>query len=138
MNNSIQQTLIINAPIQTVWKVLTHTQLWWEGMTLEPKLDGTFQEMWDDGEEEKITSGKVLKFDAPNLLELSWKDEEWPDYTIVTFSLKSLNEDETELSFTHNGWEIFSPQVAEKLIKEHIHGWEFHLEELQEVSETRD
>jgi uncharacterized protein YndB with AHSA1/START domain len=136
MQNVIENKLTIKAPIQTVWKVLTHTQLWWEGMTLDPKLGGEFKEIWDDGEDEKVTSGKILVFDAPNTLQLSWKDEEWPDYTEVTFALKAISEEETELFFKHSGWKVFSPKYAESLMKQHRSGWDFHLEELQEVAET--
>lgn len=130
---SITAQITIKTPITRVWSVLLDPPQWWDGVTLEAQVGGTFKEQWD----ENITSGKVLEWRPNRTLVLSWKDTDWPGYTRVSILLSSKNSSTTTVSLAHEGWDIFEKEHRKSLISAHRMGWKAHLNALKVACEAR-
>jgi uncharacterized protein YndB with AHSA1/START domain len=125
----------IDAPRDSVWRALTEEEaivVWWGGyVSLDARPGGNFEERWTgDGGKEVVTSGEVVRLDAPRILELTWTDDDWYGSTHVLFQLEQTA-DATHLTPTHSGWEALPSSSRERLIREHASGWSHHMESLQ-------
>lgn len=117
----------IDASPEAVWKALTDpgkiSQWWGEGVKIEPRVGGRFEEPWTDENDRRIlTFGEVLCVEPGRELQLSWKDEDWPAFTQVTFRLETEGE-QTVFTVIHEGWERLEGLDVEKLIADHRAGW---------------
>ena len=124
----------IGAPRDTVWRVLIEEERiakWWgDHISFDACLGGHLTERWTDAEgREVLTTGEVVRLDAPRVLELAWADDDWDKPTRVLFRLKEAA-DATRLMLTHSGWEAFSSSSRERLIREHASGWTRHMTNL--------
>ncbi|WP_046179815.1 SRPBCC family protein [Domibacillus tundrae] len=94
----IQQTVILDAPIEKVWaKTATAEGLeeWFMPNNFRPEAGQEFHLQSPFGP----SPCKVLEIDPPNRLSFSWDTEGW----IVTFLLKEI-EEKTEFTVIHSGW----------------------------------
>ena len=95
----IRKTIIINAPIEKVWKAVATAEGiagWWMPSTFEPIL----------GHEFILHAGqfgdspcKVTEIDPPNRVSFDWA-RDWH----ITFELKNLD-GKTEFTLIHSGWD---------------------------------
>ena len=95
----IRKTIILNAPIEKVWKAVATSEgiaAWWMPKTFEP----------EHGKEFILHAGpfgdspcKVTELDPPNTLSFDW-GKDWQ----LTFQLKELG-NQTEFTLIHAGWD---------------------------------
>jgi uncharacterized protein YndB with AHSA1/START domain len=116
----------IDAPRDRVWRALTEEEQiaeWWGGyVSLVARPGGRLTERWtDSGGREVITSGEVVRLNAPQTLELTWADDDWDESTRVLFQLEETA-DGTHLTLEHSGWEAFPSSLREELIRAHASG----------------
>jgi uncharacterized protein YndB with AHSA1/START domain len=119
-----------------VWAALTSPEAigaWWGGdVRLEPKAGGAFREEWIDGTGRKVvTIGTVNRFEPPELLELSWADEDWPQATQVSMNVEPVADAKTVLRLDHRGWSVLPADRRQQLIEQHAAGWHHHLRNLE-------
>ena len=124
----------INVPRDRVWRALTEEEQiaeWWGGyVSLDARPGGRLTERWtDSGGREVITSGEVVRLNAPQTLELTWADDDWDESTRVLFQLEEAA-DGTHLTLEHSGWEAFPSSLREELICAHASGWSQHVANL--------
>ena len=128
----------INVPRDRVWRALTEEEQiaeWWGGyVSLVARPGGRLTERWtDSGGREVITSGEVVRLNAPHTLELTWADDDWDESTRVLFQLEETA-DGTHLTLEHSGWEAFPSSLREELIRAHASGWSQHVANLAAYS----
>ncbi|MET3698573.1 uncharacterized protein YndB with AHSA1/START domain [Bacillus oleivorans] len=95
----IRKTIIIDAPIEKVWKAVATSEGiegWWMPNTFEPVL----------GHEFILHAGpygdspcKVTELDPPNRVGFDW-DRDWH----VVFELNKVDDEKTEFTLIHSGW----------------------------------
>ncbi len=118
------------APVSRLWEVLIMPASWWgSDVRLDPQPGGLFHEPWRDEAGPHHTRGKVLKCDAPHLISLSWRDDDWSFSTQVTLRLSECGVGST-LQLHHTGWEAAPASARNALLDGHLRGWAFHLENL--------
>lgn len=128
-------------PVEEVWACLVgndHIRRWWyEDVELEPVVGGRFREPYRtrDGAR-KVTSGRVLEVEAPNLIRLSWADEDWPVDTEVCVRLRATPGG-TRLELEHRDWQKFPSDRATLLCDAHAAGWDYHLDNFRAYVEAR-
>ncbi len=131
--NRIQIQLELPVPIKWVWALLTereHIDQWWgEHVKLESGVGGKFIEAWSDGNRDVITSGNITHYDPPNVLAITWADDDWSGDTRVVFQLSEQDE-ATQLLIEHSGWQIHPEPKRSNLIDDHAEGWTQNLENL--------
>ena len=125
---SIRHSILINAPIQTVWRILTtpeHVAVWVGAVGFQPQVGAEFefhappQGNWDG-----ITHSKVLHLDPPHRLVFTWGVPNSP-ITEVEFTLREVGV-QTEVTLVHSGWDQFPPEV--KPIWDGLNqGWSGHV-----------
>jgi len=119
----IRKTMILNAPIEKVWKAVATSEgigAWWMPNTFEPILGHQF--VLHTGQFGDSPC-KVTELDAPNRLAFDW-DEDWH----VSFELKELEDEKTEFTLIHSGWDPEKHKVIrgimdggwEKIVKEKL------------------
>ena len=136
--SSIQIWLELPLTLEKTWTLLTeqrHLDTWWKGVRLETHIGGKFIEKWSNGEREVVTFGKVLRYDPPNLLILTWADDDWTQSTQVIFQLTE-HDKTTHLNLKHTDWHIHQQPERSKLIADHAEGWSQNLESLKTYAST--
>lgn len=138
-HQKIHAEVTLDITLQRVWNLLTepdHLVNWWgDHVSIEPKLNGTFCEVWFDGERKVTTSGKVTTWNPPEKLALTWADDDWQVETTVSFALMQTGE-ETLLIFKHSGWDQFPLHLQDKLINAHKDGWSTYLKQLEKYAQA--
>jgi uncharacterized protein YndB with AHSA1/START domain len=121
---------------EEVWSALTSPEAiaaWWgKHVSFAPRAGGAFRQEWtDEAGRTVITSGIVSRSERPELLELSWANEDWPHETRVAFILEPMSEERTLLRLEHRGWSGLPADRQEQLIEQHKAGWHHHLRALE-------
>ena len=125
----IRLEVVLDAPVERVWRALCEPHEWWPGTVLEARPGGGFREHWTAaGGVPMLTSGTVLACEPPRLLRLSWRDEDWPAATEVEFACQPTSASTTALVLTHRAWDVLSD--GGDLRSQHESGWAVHLDEL--------
>jgi len=126
MNILVRKRIVINAPLAHVFAVFTERHdAWWprahhigarEKFTamLEPRMGGRWFERGDDGSE--CNWGRVLAWDPPNRLLLSWEiNAEWkPDPSVASeVEIKFIAEDSerTRVELEHRKLEAYGDKA---------------------------
>ncbi len=103
---NIQQTVIINAPIQKVWEQVSTAEgiaAWFMPNDFIAEVGHEFHLQSPFGP----SPCKVTEIEPPHRLSFTWDTEGW----FVTFNLKELGE-KTEFTLIHGGW-----KESDELIK---------------------
>lgn len=127
--HSIQIQLELPVPTEQVRTLLTeqkHIDQWWGNVRLEPNAH-KFTEVWFNSNRKVITSGTITRYDPPNVLALTWADNDWSNDTRVEFRLSEQTK-RTRLVLTHSQWQAFSKTERLKLLADHAEGWTQNLE----------
>ena len=118
------------------WDALTRAEAiaaWWgDHVALDPTPGGAFRETWTDGRRSVVTSGRVPRFEPPQILALTWADDDWPAPTQVVFTLREQPDASTRVLLEHGGWEALTGRDRRGLIAAHAAGWQAHLEALRD------
>jgi uncharacterized protein YndB with AHSA1/START domain len=118
----------LNAPPERVWRALTdraELTLWLTDTTIEPRVGGSVLVDWGDAGR---TTGTVLAWQPPELLEYSWVWEDVQD-SVLRLELRPEG-DGTHLTLEHRA---VAPQVAWDMGS----GWHAFLDGLADVVEGR-
>ncbi|MFT9847757.1 SRPBCC family protein [Aneurinibacillus sp. REN35] len=96
----IRKTIVLNASIEKTWKAVATSEgiaSWWMPNTFEPVL----------GQDFILQSGqfgdspcRITELDPPNRVGFDWGTE-WH----VVFELKKLEDEKTEFTLIHSGWD---------------------------------
>lgn len=120
----IQQTVVLNAPIQKVWDIVSTAEgiaSWFMENDFEPKAGHEFHIQSPFGP----SPCKVIEIEAPHRLSFTWDTEGW----VVTFQLKEMG-DKTEFTLIHGGWKEADAIIAKAnersaVIRERMNqGWD--------------
>lgn len=131
----IKQTIIIEAPIEKVWAVVSTAkgiEAWFMPNNFEPKVGYEFHLQSPFGP----SPCKVLEIDEPNRLTFSWDTDGW----IVSFILKELDS-KTEFTLIHGGWKdaneiIGKANEKSSVIRDRMgQGWGGIVDKLKKVVE---
>ncbi|MFY4776600.1 SRPBCC family protein [Metabacillus sp. RGM 3146] len=134
----IHQTIIINAPIQEVWKVISTSEgiaQWQMPNTLTSELGAQFTftsppiQEWDG-----IIYSTLVEYNPPIKLSYTWKTNVIKEELMVTFELEAKS-DQTVLRLSHTGWSKCS---SDKLFVRNMldKGWaENGLENMKKIVE---
>ena len=76
-----------------------------------PKLGGRYYERFKDGSEFVI--GHITQYEPPHKLAFSWAGRDWPPGESLFELSFDANDDGTQLTLTHSGFEIFGEEAAE-------------------------
>ncbi len=138
MDNRLQLKRTIASSIESIFKALTDPEelkQWFapEGMTtpivnFKPKIGSSYRICMQGKDGKQYCSvGKIQELEEPIKLVLSWKWEGVDSKeTLLTFSLKKVDENVTELILIHEGF------TSEKDMGEHKKGWTTALNKLEE------
>ncbi|NMD71104.1 SRPBCC domain-containing protein [Bacillus sp. DNRA2] len=94
----IQQSVIINAPIEKVWEKVSSAEgisAWFMPNDFKPEVGYEFHIQSPFGP----SPCKVTELSPPHRLSFTWDTDGW----ILTFILKELGE-QTEFTVVHGGW----------------------------------
>ncbi len=144
----IRKEIEIGAPIERVWHFVGTQEgslarhrgegvpgrVEYETETLEARVGGRYELRGVyEGASFRIV-GEVLAYDPPQLLALSWREEQWPVETLVRFRLKE-DAGRTHLTVIHNGFEHLPVEYRERALKEYEAGRKRGLDVLKDVLE---
>ena len=143
MTDTIEREISIQAPIATVWNVITQPEYisQWFGSQVDidvrPGGKGTL--IWGEGVEAPL---EIVEVEKPHLFSFLWvaPDEETRathQHTLVAFRLREDGVG-TTLSFTESGFEQLAMTAEQKatLIANHTSGWGDILSTLQRCAQT--
>lgn len=139
MKDQIELSIVVKASGGEVWHALTdrdELDNWWgDGITLEPRLGGRFQEKWEDDQGQlQVASGKVTAIKNKKSITFTWSEKMWPQAAITecTFEIVEVGAGKTQLTVRHGGWETLPQALRAPALKDFKTGWNFHLKELKE------
>ncbi|MEM9553619.1 MAG: SRPBCC domain-containing protein [Acidobacteriota bacterium] len=140
--DAVTTSVSLNRPCSEAWRYLIDPvkipQWWGDGVRLEPRVGGRFEEPWrDERGELHTTTGQVLALDEPNLLRLSWQEDDWDEPNQVTFRLAS-DGDRCRLEVRHEGWDQFDSERVAKLRPQFESGWRDLLSSIAALAEQDD
>lgn len=136
----IELTLSVKASLGEVWHSLTdpdELENWWgDGVIIEPKVGGKFQERWEDDDGKiKMASGKIIAAQIKKHISFTWREKDWPKEALTECSFWLEPEDpkntKTFLKMKHTGWESLPAANRAQLVKDFKVGWNYHLKELK-------
>ncbi|MEK3853729.1 SRPBCC family protein [Cytobacillus sp. FSL H8-0458] len=131
----IKQTVILNAPIEKVWKKVSTSEgieAWFMPNDFKAELGYEFHIQSPFGP----SPCKVTELDQPNRLSFEWDKDGW----FVSFILKDLD-GKTEFTLIHGGWKqsdelVEKAQAESAVIRERMsHGWTGILSKLSKAVE---
>jgi uncharacterized protein YndB with AHSA1/START domain len=137
--DAVNVNVLLGRPRSEVWHYLTDpvklTRWWGDGVRIEPKVGGRFEESWqdDDGNDHE-TTGQVLELEEPSLLRLSWQEQNWDEPNEVTFQLAE-DGDRCRLDVSHGDWGQFEGERGAQLRSEFGRGWEDLLAKMRALAE---
>ncbi|OHX42827.1 SRPBCC family protein [Cytobacillus oceanisediminis] len=129
----IKQTVILNAPIEKVWKTVSTSEgieAWFMPNDFKAELGYEFHIQSPFGP----SPCKVTELDEPNRLSFKWDTDGW----FVSFLLKDLG-GKTEFTLIHGGWKqsdelVEKAQAESAVIRERMsQGWTGILAKLGKV-----
>jgi uncharacterized protein YndB with AHSA1/START domain len=130
---AIKQTILLEAPIQKVWKQVASAEgieAWFMPNNFTPEEGSTFTLHTPFG----ASPCKVLTIEEPNKLSFTWDKDGW----IVSFLLKEID-GKTEFTLVHDGWknpDELLPKANTKTseVRDRMnHGWSQIILKLREV-----
>lgn|GEM_PF-2500106 len=105
---------------------------------LEPRVGGRYElSGLFYGQAFQIT-GRVVAWDPPHLLALTWREAYWSVDTLVTFRLVEVSAEKTRLIVIHNGFEHLPREIRDREAKEYDEGRRRGLEVLVRLLASRE
>ena len=129
MVEPIRHSILINAPIDVVWRVMTTPEqvaVWVGAFGFQPQVGAQFEfHAPPQGDWDGITYSQVLALDPLQRLTFSWSVPNFPS-TTVEFTLHRVSEAQTEVIVVHSGWDQFGDEI--KPIRDGLDmGWGGHV-----------
>ncbi len=117
-------------PVDTVWDAITNNSKMkkWYFDIPEFKPEVGFEFEFSAGSEKKMYKHlcKVTEVDPPNKLSYSWKYEDYPGTSVVSFELIPAGH-ETVVRLTHTGLESFPQDSPDFALASFTEGWNYIL-----------
>lgn len=144
MNDKIEQEIIINAPVATVWEVITkpeHISKWFsDKVEIDLRKGGKGKLSWENWGEAPL---EVVELNEPNRFAFTWisADEETRStnqQTLVEFKLTEESNG-TKLLLIESIFDKLklSDTQKEALFKKHTGGWKTFAERIKNYAESR-
>ena len=135
----IEREILIDAPVEVVWAVVTepeHISGWFsDSVDLDLRPGGTFVLQWD---RHGTVRGRVERVEPPHFFSFRWvvqpaRDITEDNSTLVEFSV-SAEGDSTRLTVVESGFRDLAGPDDERRrhFDGHVRGWELELGELHE------
>ena len=128
---AVRLDVYIEAPPERVWRSLASETGWraWFNptTTLEPRLQGRFRVQGEHGGKPYAFAGRVITFDPPRELAVSWipEDPAWPFkdlHSIVRFVLEPVGTG-TRVRLAHEGFERLPEEYRFAEYEGFARGW---------------
>ena len=140
----IERDILIDAPVETVWAVVTepeHISGWFsDSVELDLRPGGRAVLHWND---HGSVQGRVERVEPPHFFSFRWVVHHGADFaeansTLVEFSL-SADGDSTRLKVVESGFrDVAGPEdEKQRHFDSHRRGWELELGQLEEYLEQR-
>jgi uncharacterized protein YndB with AHSA1/START domain len=138
----IEREIVIHAPVDVVWAVVTkpeHISGWFsDSVELDLKPGGRAVFHWDG---QGSVPGRVERVEEPHLLSFRWavgpgKEATEDRWTLVEFRL-STEGDSTRLTVAESGFDKLAATDAQESVEGHTRGWKLELGELAEYAEQQ-
>jgi uncharacterized protein YndB with AHSA1/START domain len=136
----IEQSITVKANAGEVWHALTdpdELENWWgEGVVLQAREGGKFQERWEDDEGViQLATGNVKVVKDKRQITFTWREKGWPtqSFTECTFLIEPQGPggSVSKITMRHAGWESLSTSIRDQLLKDFKIGWNYHMKELK-------
>lgn len=129
----ITKDVVIDAPVQKVWKALTDTtemkKWYFDIASFEPKVGHEFDFWGTEGCEKKYHHlCKVTEAVPEKKLAYTWVYENKPGSTLLTWEFQEEG-DKTRVKLTHEGIESFSSLGKDFTQESFTGGWTYFLED---------
>jgi uncharacterized protein YndB with AHSA1/START domain len=139
MDDKLVREVTINAPIATVWKVVTNPSQWFgDKAEIDLKPGGKGVVSWKEYGEAPL---EIIKLDEPHCFSFAWiaPDEETRETgqrTLVEFTLSEEGES-TKLYLTESVYDkqLISDEQKESLFGKHSGGWGYFAGKIKEQAE---
>lgn len=120
--------IIINSPASEIWKAITdkdEMKKWYIDIEeFEPKEGFEFQ-FWEGDENKKFLHlCKVTEVIPEKKISYTWKYDEFPVKTLVTFEIFDEGSNTSKVRLTHDGVENF-PQDGDFKKENFVAGWNY-------------
>ncbi len=138
MDDAITKEITVNAPIQTVWEVVTKPDKWLAekaAVELQPGKKGTVS--WSSMGDAPV---EVITVERPHTFAFTWiapdKETHGTEATLITFNLSEVDGG-TLVRVAESGFSKIALTDAEKstLIENHTPGWEYFLTKIRDEAE---
>jgi uncharacterized protein YndB with AHSA1/START domain len=132
MNDSIERTILIAAPIERVWDIVTtpeHIGRWFGDAGAERQGD-VIKMRWEEYGEAEL---RVVRSEAPTVFAYRWDaNVAGIGDTLVEFTL-STEGDRTRVTVVESGWTQLRTSAEEqaRLREGNVRGWEFEMGDLE-------
>jgi len=144
MEDAITKEITVNAPIQTVWDVITrpeHMTKWFaETAAYTPNLGAKGSLGWSGMADAPI---EITAMDEPHTFAFNWvaPDEETVDTqnkTLITFLLEETGDARTRVQVTESGFSklAIADEQKKSLMDKHTSGWSYFLGKLDEYAQS--
>jgi uncharacterized protein YndB with AHSA1/START domain len=135
----IEREILIAAPVDVVWRVVTepaHISRWFsDSVELDLRPGGKAVLHWDG---RRTVHGRVERVEPPHFFSFSWVIDDAlgtaeDNSTLVEFSIAAEG-DSTRLTVVESGWRDLAvpDDEKERHVDGHRRGWELELGELEE------
>jgi uncharacterized protein YndB with AHSA1/START domain len=137
MTDSIERTILIAAPIERVWEIVTtpeHMGRWFGDAGAERAGD-VIKMRWEEHGEVEL---RVVRSDAPTDFAYRWDaNVEGIGDTLVEFTL-TTEDDRTRVTVVESGWSALrtSPDEQARLRAGNNGGWEHELGDLERYAQN--
>ena len=138
----IVEEVMIERPIEHVWRTLTERTPEWLGcMRYRKEIGATFYMQQDRSKAAVDDVGgaahcKILALDAPHLFRFSWFMPGTPS-TFVSLRLEAIGDHQTRVHFSHDGWQFFPPDEIRAIRAALAGGWKsFVMPSLKRMAES--
>lgn len=145
MQNIIQRTIIIKAPIEKVWRAISDHEefgIWFRAKVHTPFKTGAVVSCNSlyPGHEHLSWEMTITEMVPLDRISFTWpayygddieRDAAKDPYLTATFALESLSEDETRLTLTETGFDQLPPDYAPIAYRMNSGGWD---EQMQNIN----
>lgn len=135
----IQQDIVIEAPVDVVWRTITEpdqVRQWFADrvdLDLRPGGAGTLEFDTEDGTH--VSTLTIHAIERPVRLAYLWEHPVGNGPVMVEFTLASLGAEQTRLQVRETGLELLGWDEERKAAyaKDHNEGWAFHFDRIQHL-----
>lgn len=130
----IEETIVIDAPVNKVWRTMTSENSvprWLGCMRYKAEVGAVFYMQQDRqkaaaDDVSGATHCEILLLDEPTHFRFSWFVPGFPP-TFVSFRLESTTPTQTNVLFSHDGWDQFPSESIKAIFDALSGGWKSYI-----------